>query len=97
MVTMKHHHARGPEETVCDLPPVVPTERASRKPNMPAGSRNARLRVGKEPKPVGAAVSGRGRISFWPPFSALSCDGLVPGNTVLFGDMRLHESIIYPG
>src|ERR1017187_1923914 len=23
---MKHHHARGPEETVCDLPPVVPTE-----------------------------------------------------------------------
>jgi hypothetical protein len=30
MVTMKHHHARGPEETVCDLPLLVPAERASR-------------------------------------------------------------------
>src|ERR1019366_8309587 len=30
MVTRKHHHARGPEETVCDLPPLVPAERASR-------------------------------------------------------------------
>src|ERR1035437_9465815 len=29
---MKHHHARGPEETVCDLPPVVPAEPASRIP-----------------------------------------------------------------
>src|ERR1022692_4998166 len=29
---MKHHHARGPEETVCDLPPVVPAGRASRIP-----------------------------------------------------------------
>jgi hypothetical protein len=29
MVTMKHHHARGPEETVCDLPLLVPAERAS--------------------------------------------------------------------
>ena len=29
---MKHHHARDPKETVCDLPPVVPAERASRKP-----------------------------------------------------------------
>src|ERR1039457_3518174 len=27
---LKHHHARGPEETVCDLPPLVPAERASR-------------------------------------------------------------------
>ena len=53
---MKHHHARGPEETVCDLPPVVPAERASRKTaNMPAGSRNARPRAGRRPKPVGAA------------------------------------------
>jgi len=26
---MKHHHAIGPEETVCDLPPLVPAERAS--------------------------------------------------------------------
>src|ERR1700694_5087117 len=26
---MKHHHARGPEETVFDLPPVVPARRAS--------------------------------------------------------------------
>jgi hypothetical protein len=32
MVTMKHHHARGPEETVCDLPPLVPAGRASRRP-----------------------------------------------------------------
>ena len=32
MVTMKHHHARGPEETVCDLPPLVPARRASRRP-----------------------------------------------------------------
>jgi hypothetical protein len=32
MVTMKHHHARGPEETVRDLPPLVPAERASRRP-----------------------------------------------------------------
>jgi integrase len=32
MVTMKHHHLRGPEETVCDLPPLVPAERASRRP-----------------------------------------------------------------
>jgi hypothetical protein len=30
MVTMKHHHARGPEETVYDLPLLVPAERASR-------------------------------------------------------------------
>src|SRR5271169_5550927 len=29
---MKHHHARGPEETVCDLPPLVPARPASRKP-----------------------------------------------------------------
>jgi hypothetical protein len=29
---MKHHHARGPEETVCDVPPMVPAGRASRKP-----------------------------------------------------------------
>src|ERR1019366_367159 len=29
---LKHHHARGPEETVCDLPPVVPARRASSKP-----------------------------------------------------------------
>src|ERR1035437_5909294 len=29
---MKHHHARGPEETVCDLPPVVPAEPASGTP-----------------------------------------------------------------
>jgi len=41
MVTMKHHHARGPEETVCDLPPVVPAERASRKP--PTCLREARM------------------------------------------------------
>jgi hypothetical protein len=25
MVTMKHHHVRGPEETVFDLSPLVPT------------------------------------------------------------------------
>jgi hypothetical protein len=30
VVTMKHHHARGPEETMCDLPPVVPAGPASR-------------------------------------------------------------------
>src|ERR1022692_4185277 len=29
---MEHHHARGPEETVCDLPPVVPAEPASGTP-----------------------------------------------------------------
>src|ERR1700722_13272481 len=29
---MKHHHVRGPEETVCDLPPVVPAGPASRSP-----------------------------------------------------------------
>ena len=28
---MKHHQARGPEETVCDLPPLVPAESASRR------------------------------------------------------------------
>jgi hypothetical protein len=27
-----HPHARDPKETVCDLPPVVTAERASRKP-----------------------------------------------------------------
>jgi hypothetical protein len=27
-----HHHARDAKETVCNLPPVVPAERASRKP-----------------------------------------------------------------
>src|SRR5450759_5870697 len=31
MVTMKHHHARGSEETVCDLPLVVPAGPASRR------------------------------------------------------------------
>ena len=31
---LKHHHARGPEETVCDLPAVVPAGPASR--NLPA-------------------------------------------------------------
>src|SRR6266478_7436111 len=29
---MKHHHARAPEETVLDLPPLVPTGCASRRP-----------------------------------------------------------------
>jgi len=32
MVTIKHRHARGPEETVCDLPPLVPARRGSRRP-----------------------------------------------------------------
>lgn len=32
MKTMVHHDARGPEETVHDLPPVVPAEPASRSP-----------------------------------------------------------------
>ena len=27
---LKHHHASGPEETVCDLPAVVPPRRAHR-------------------------------------------------------------------
>src|ERR1017187_3991788 len=53
---MKHHHARGPEETVCDLPPVVPAEpREWDAANMPAGSRNARPRASRRRKPVGAA------------------------------------------
>src|SRR5437667_4614883 len=34
---MKYHHARGPEETVCDLPLLVPAGRASRRP--PTGRR----------------------------------------------------------
>ena len=29
---MKHHYARGPEETVCDVPPVVSAGPANRKP-----------------------------------------------------------------
>jgi hypothetical protein len=29
---MKDHHARGPEETVFDLPPVAPAEPACRGP-----------------------------------------------------------------
>src|ERR1035441_9590264 len=29
---MKHRHAGGPEETVCDLPPVVPAEPARTPP-----------------------------------------------------------------
>ena len=32
MVTMKHHHTRGAEETVCDVPPVVSAGPANRKP-----------------------------------------------------------------
>jgi len=32
MKTMDHHDARGPEETVHDLSPVVPAEPASGKP-----------------------------------------------------------------
>jgi len=38
---MKHHHARDPEETVRDLPPVVPAERASG--NLPTCLREARM------------------------------------------------------
>jgi hypothetical protein len=30
-VTMKHHHARGREETVFDMPPMVSAESASGK------------------------------------------------------------------
>jgi hypothetical protein len=29
---MKHHHARGPEEAMFDLPPVVPARPAYRRP-----------------------------------------------------------------
>src|SRR6266704_2812566 len=29
---MNHHNARAPEETVLDLPPLVPTGRANRRP-----------------------------------------------------------------
>jgi len=32
MTTMNHHDARGPEETMHDLPPVVPTGCAGRSP-----------------------------------------------------------------
>jgi hypothetical protein len=32
MTTMNHHDARGPEETMHDLPPVVPAGCASRRP-----------------------------------------------------------------
>ena len=32
MTTMNHHNARGPEETMHDLPPVVPAGSASRSP-----------------------------------------------------------------
>jgi hypothetical protein len=40
MTTMDHHDARGPEETMHDLPPVVPTGCTSRTPSTrlhPAG------------------------------------------------------------
>jgi hypothetical protein len=33
MKTMVHHDARGPEETVHDLPPVVPAKPASGSPS----------------------------------------------------------------
>src|ERR1019366_598303 len=33
MTTMDHHDARGPEETMHDLPPVVPTGCTSRTPS----------------------------------------------------------------
>src|ERR1700687_6001519 len=33
MTTMNHHDARGPEETMHDLPPVVPAKCASRNPS----------------------------------------------------------------
>jgi hypothetical protein len=32
MKTMNHHDARGPEETMHDLPPVVPAEPTSGRP-----------------------------------------------------------------
>jgi hypothetical protein len=32
MTTMNHHDARGPEETMHDLPPVVPTGCTGRSP-----------------------------------------------------------------
>ena len=32
MTTINHHDARGPEETMHDLPPVVPAGSASRSP-----------------------------------------------------------------
>jgi len=32
MTTMNHHDARGPEETMHDLPPLVPAGCASRRP-----------------------------------------------------------------
>src|SRR5450755_50009 len=41
MKTINHHDARGPEETVHDLPPMVPAESASGRP--PAGLRQAGL------------------------------------------------------
>ena len=52
MVTMKHHHARGPEETVFDLPLLVPTRPASRRSSTMPGQ-NVKPGVGGRLKPVG--------------------------------------------
>ena len=56
MTMMNHHDARGPEETMPNLPPVVPAGSASRSPTTGLqASRNARPPAGRRRKRVGAA------------------------------------------
>jgi len=54
MKTIDHHDARGPEETVHHLSPVVPAESASKKPA--ASLREFRL-------PEGAASEDPGKLA----------------------------------
>jgi hypothetical protein len=54
MKTMNHHDARGPEETVHDLSPVVPAEPAS-------GSPATRLR--ESGMPDGAPAEDPGKLA----------------------------------
>ena len=54
MTTMNHHDARGPEETVLDLPPVVPAGSASRR--SATGLRQAGM-------PDGAAAEDAGELA----------------------------------
>jgi len=51
MKTIEHHDARGPEETVHDLSPVVPAESASGKPA--ASLRESGLPEGAAPEDPG--------------------------------------------
>jgi hypothetical protein len=56
VVTIEAHHARGPEETVFDMPPMVSARtREWETASTPAPSPIAKPRDGKKHKPVGGA------------------------------------------